>query len=62
MEKYSSSKLNSRKIHLVFDQDQDGNLTLSTTKGSLKNARSIPLPQEAEKLHSISPSKFFGEI
>ena len=37
-----------RKIHLVFEQDENGRLDLSTTEGSMKEAKEGMFPQHAD--------------
>ncbi len=51
-----------RKIHLVFEQDENGRLDLSTTEGSMKEAKEGMFPQHADHvlhmaaLSMITPS------
>lgn len=37
-----------RKIHLVFEQDENGRLNLSTTEGSMKEAKEGMFPHHAD--------------
>jgi hypothetical protein len=43
-----------RKIHLVFEQDENGRLDLSTTEGSMKESEAGTFPQHSDHVLDVA--------